>query len=1096
MKHIITFILLILPLFILSAQKDISSEMKLSEALSYIEGATDYSFIYNSQAIDINQTTQFNQESLKKRNFFTLLINLFDKSDIAYTIVNKQIILTKKESLIPLHQAKYNKVFGDVVDANNRAIPGAIVLIKGTHLGTSSNVKGEFTLQLTKGNSIAVSLLGYQTTNRKYTGEDSLHIILKESTHSLDEIVITALGIEKEKRTLTYATQKIESKETSLIKESNLMNTLAGKISGVQISRSASGIGGAVKVSIRGNRSVTGNNQPLYVINGVPILNSNYEQIATAIGGVADSGNKSGSDGISAINPDDIESLTILKGGSAAALYGMQASNGVVLITLKQGIANQTTVNYNSTILVDQAISLPKLQSGYGSLKNSNNSWGNKLAHKATDNISDFYQNGFTSIQSVSVSGGNEMLRSYLSYANTTTNGIIENNKLSKHNISLHESASFFENKLSIDGNITLVSQRIKNRPTPGGLYMNPLVGLYTFPRGMDITPYKDDFELYNEDRNMPIQNWHTNINEYQQNPYWLTNRIQTTEKRIRALASIAANLKVTPWLNIQMRGTNDYISDAFQQKIYASTSPSIAGENGRYIDFSSTESLLYADILALINQKYENWEFNIGMGGSISDHKNTTLRLDSKTASLHYPNVFTVANINFSSNAYIEEKNNEHKQIQSLFGTAQIGYNDQLFLDLTARNDWSSTLAYTKNAANGFFYPSIGSSWIINHSFNLPNWISLAKLRASWSHVGNDLPIYVSNPTSEITAGGGIITNDKAPFDELESERNESIELGAALNLFANRFYIDATFYKTNTKNQLFTLPAPAGAAYKYYYVNAGNIQNQGVEIIMGGTPIFNTHFTWNSEINYATNKNKVKALHPDLPIFIYGDEGFSSTYSMRLVEGGAFGDIYGKAFKRDKNGTIIYNDEGLPVTTGNGNTAKVGNCNPDFMLGWNNQFKYKNVSLSFLIDGRFGGEILSQTEALLDELGVSERSGYDRDNYSVTLEGKKIQNVKEFYQHIGGRSGVTENYMFDATNIRLRELSIGYSLPKQWMLRSGIFKQVQLSLIARNLFFFYKPAPFDPDMILSTGNDNQGIDVFGIPTTRSIGFSLQATI
>lgn len=1096
MKQIIILILLIIPLNQLSAQENKAPQMTLSEVLSYIEKATDYSFIYNSQAIDIDQTTLFNPEYLEKGNLFALLNNLFDKSDIAYTIVNKQIILTKKESLVPLHQATHNKVSGVVFDVNNLPIPGAVILIKGTHLGTSSNIKGQFTLQLTKGNSIAVSLLGYETTSAKYRGEDSLHIILKESINSLDEVVVTALGIAKGKRTLTYATQKIENREISKVKEPNLMNTLSGKISGVQISRSASGIGGSVKVAIRGSRSVTGNNQPLYVINGVPILNSNYEQIATGIGGVADAGNRDGSDGISAINPDDIESLTILKGGSAAALYGMQASNGVILITLKKGVANQTVVNYSSSILIDQPISLPKLQNEYGAGTNSNSSWGSKLPHSATDNVSDFFQNGFTSIQSVSVSGGTEALRSYLSYANTTANGIIEKNRMSKHNISLHESASFFDNRLTIDGNINLVSQQIKNRPTPGGLYMNPLLGLYTFPRGMDIAPYKNDFEVYNEARNMPIQHWHTNINEYQQNPYWLTNRIQTAENRMRALTSIAANLNVTPWLNIQMRGTNDHISDAFQQKIYASTAPTIAGENGRYIDFSSTENLLYGDILALMNKRYGNWELNLGLGGSISNHKHTSLRLDSKTASLYYPNVFTVANINFSSNAYIEEKNNEQRQIQSVFGTAQIGYKNQLFLDLTARNDWSSTLAYTKSAAKGFFYPSIGASWIMNHALNLPNWISLAKLRASWSHVGNDLPIYVSNPTSEIIAGGGIITNDKAPFDELESERNESIELGTAWNLFANRFYIDATYYKTNTKNQLFTLPAPTGAAYKYYYVNAGDIQNQGVEITLGGTPILRKQFKWSSELNYATNKNQVKALHPDLPIFIYGDEGFSSTYSMRLVEGGSFGDIYGKAFKRDENGSILYNDEGLPLTTGNGNTAKVGNSNPDFMLGWNNQFNYKNISLSFLIDVRFGGEVLSQTEAILDEFGVSERSGNARDNFGVILEEKKLENVTDFYQHVGGRSGVTEYYMYDATNVRLRELSIGYTLPKQWMQRSGIFKQVKLALIARNLFFFYKPAPFDPDMVLSTGNDNQGIDVFGIPSTRNMGFSIQATI
>ncbi len=747
-------------------------------------------------------------------------------------------------------------------------------------------------------------------------------------------------------------------------------------------------------------------------------------------------------------------------------------------------------------------MSLPEFQNEYGMDKETKTSWGPKGSLTPYDNVGDFFQNGVTAINSLSLTTGNEKMQTYFSYANTTAKGIVEHNKMQKHNLNFRETTSFFDDYLKLDANVNLLSQSIKNRPASGGYYMNPLVGLYRFPRGENIGEYRTNFETFNDTRNLMEQNWYTDAErDMEQNPYWITNRIKSNDKRTRAITSLTASLKITDWLSLQARGTVDYTHDTYNQKMYASTAPAIAGSNGRYIDLNHTETLYYGDFMAMFNKKWDDFALTGAIGGSINSTTVNSLRLDSKTASLYYPNQFSVANIIMSTASYIDQQIDQKRVMQSVFATAQLGWKESLYLDLTARNDWSSTLAYTKHSS--FFYPSVGLSWIINNSLTMPEWINFGKVRGSWSKVGNDLPLFISNPVAGsndlIVAGGAIQTNSKAPFDELKPEMSTSWEVGTEWKFFDYRLDFDFTYYKTNTKNQLFTLPSSAGAAYKYYYVNAGNIQNQGVEISLGITPVMTEDFRWKTSFNFSTNKNKVIELHPDLKTFVYGDEGFSSSYSMRLVEGGALGDIYGKAFERDEaTGQIVFSkdEDGdlVPNVVGSGNTVKVGNSNPDFMLGWGNTLTYKGFSLYFLIDGRFGGDVLSQTQADMDQKGVSVESAAARNAGFVDLEGTQVKPDK-FYTAVSGRNGCTEYYMYSATNIRLRELSLGYTFPKRLLEKTKVFQDVQLSFVGRNLFFFHKSAPFDPDAVLSTGNDNQGIDVFGMPTTRSLGFNVKFT-
>ena len=988
-------------------------------------------------------------------------------------------------------------VTGVVYDVQGETIAGVNIIEKGTMNGVTTDREGKFSLEVDLHGTLIVSFVGYRTQIIPIDGRTDLVITLEHDYILLDDVIVTALGLQKKESALSYAAIQVDKDELVRVKNPNMIVALMGKVAGMQVNRSSSGMGGSVKVVMRGSRSVAGNNQPLYVIDGVPMLNESSEQPYTAIGGTADAGNRDAGDGISNLNPEDIESISILKGAPAAALYGTQAANGVILITTKKGSAGKQEVSFTSSVVFDKAMMLPKLQNHYG-MSDEIESWGERENITTGNPIPSFFRTGVTAIHSLSFMTGNERVQTYFSYANTTGKGILENHKLSKHNINLRETATFYEGRLKIDGNVNLLRQHVKNRPVPGGFYMNPLVGLYRFPRGMDITEYKEHFEVWNEERHLNVQNWHAPTEDFEQNPYWIQERITSRDQRIRAIASLALNLKITNCFSVQARGNVDYVNDKFRQKYYASTAPALAGNNGRYIDSGNEQVQTYGDVIGTYKGKFNDFSLDVSLGASINRKKVNELRYDSKTASLKFANVFNIANINMNTSAYISEQIDAVREMQSLFVTAQVGFRDYLFLDVSARNDWSSTLAYTTKESRGFFYPSVGLSWLVNRVLKLPEQVTSGKVRATWSKVGNDIPLYITNPVAHVLAGGGIQASDAAPFEEMKPEMSLSIEVGTEWKFFGSRLHVDFTYYQTHTKNQFFKLPAKDGDEYAYRYVNAGNIQNTGVELMIEGTPVEIKHFSWKTGINYAFNKNKVVRLHAELPVFQYGPYGFSSSYAMKLKKGGSFGDIYGKAFKRDADGKILYETDGehqgLPMIEGDGNTVKVGNANPNFTLGWTNTFSWKGLVLSLLVDGRYGGKVLSQTQADMDMYGVTKVTGDARDRGYVMLEGEKITNVKGFYKSIvGGRAGVTEYYMYDATNFRLRELALGYTFPKRWMEATKFFRDVQLAFTARNLFFIYKEAPFDPDLILSTGNDNQAIEVYGMPTTRSMGFSLR---
>lgn len=1039
--------------------------------------------------------TRFIRISLKKRIFISYcLIGLF-------FFLGENCYASKRpvfRETVRKASADNSTVRGRVVDVSGEPLIGATIREKGGTRGTVTDIEGNFILSVPDSAVLQVSFVGYESIEVSVGGRKTLEIQLRENTVMLDNVIITALGLEKKEASLAYSIQKVKGEELTRMKEVNMITALAGKAAGVQINKNSSGIGGSAKVSLRGIRSASGDNQPLYVIDGVPMLNIGTEQAYSAIGGTANAGNRDGGDGISNLNPEDVESISILKGAPAAALYGSQAANGVILITTKKGnTAGQRNIHFSTGLTFDKAFSLPKMQNCYG-VSDVVDSWGEKAYLPTSNELNDFFRTGLTSITSVSVNYGNEKIQTYFSYANTTGRGIVDKNQLTKHNINLRETAVMFNQRLKLDGNVNVMRQIVKNKPVSGGFYMNPLVGLYRFPRGEDLSYYKDNYEIYDPERKLGIQNWHTFTEDFEQNPYWIQNRIQSKETRMRSIISLSANLRINSWLTVQARGSVDYISDKMRQKFYASTAPALCGANGRYIEMDYQETLIYGDVMAMGKRKWEDFTVDVAIGGSINDKNVNSTRYDSKNASLKYANVFNLANIVMNGSASIDQKIDSRRQLQSVFGTAQVGYQDKVFLDLTARNDWASTLAYTSHEKSGFFYPSAGLSFLIDKWIQLPEWISFAKLRGTYSKVGNDIPQFITNSVSHITAGGELQANDAAPFKEMEPEMTHSVEVGTEWRFFQSRLGFNLTYYRTNTHNQFFKLPALAGDMYAYRYVNAGDIQNRGWELTVDATPVLTPDFTWKTSLNFSSNRNKIKELHEELKELVYGPSSFSSSYAMKLVKGGSIGDIYGKAFVRDAEGNIVYQTEGdhkgLPAVEGEGNTIKVGNANPRFIMGWNHTFSYKGFSLYLLLDWRYGGKILSQTQAEMDLYGVSQVTALARDRGYVTLEGQQIDNVKGFYKNIvGGRAGVTEYYMYDATNLRLREVSLNYTFPKKWMQKTKVLKDLQLAFVARNLCFLYKKAPFDPDLVLSTGNDNQGIEVFGMPTTRSLGFTVK---
>ncbi|MBP1840346.1 SusC/RagA family TonB-linked outer membrane protein [Formosa algae] len=1004
--------------------------------------------------------------------------------------------------------AQEKEITGTVTSlGDGMPVAGANVLIVGTTNGTLTDFDGNYTITANLGDVIRFSYLGMTTKEVTIAASNTYNVELSEDSEQLNEVVVTALGIKKEKKALTYSAQEVGGDELTRVKQTNPINSLSGKSAGLTITRSSSGLGGATKVVLRGNTSTT-NNDPLYVIDGIPMLNSgngsNGSEAGTDIFG-SQTGNRDGGDAMSLINPDDIESMTVLKGASASALYGSQGANGVILITTKKGKDGALAVNFNSSFTVDNVTSLPELQSEYQSLSVGQaiaengrvadaQSWGAQTDGLSND-AKDFFQTGFTSINALSLTAGNQKAQTYFSYANTIGEGVIPENRLTRNNITLRETAKFLDEKIDVSASINLSDQRIWNRPT-NGLYSNPLTGVYLHPVGISRDLYKDKYEYFNTELNQMDQ-YATSFDEnIQQNPYWLINRNPSKDIAQRVLANVSVKYQITDAFSLQSRGSFDKSFYTFDKRQYAGTDPVNSGDNGRYILEKTENSQQYIDLIANYNTDFsEDFTFSGLLGTSLTKYKiGDQVYLDSGRDGdgLIYPNVFTIANFASTNNIRQSVSNRE---VQSVFGSANFGYKDMLFLDVTGRSDWSSTLVNTDS--NSFFYPSVGLTTVLTEMIDMPDFISFAKVRGSYAEVGKDIPVYATVPLNAINnTNTGIGTATFAPLEgeTLEPERQKGFEIGTEWRFLGNRLSLDFTYYNSNTFNQIFYIQAePNPNGYSQNIVNAGEISSDGIELVVSGKPVVTDKFTWNTTVNFAQNSNKVVAVHPSLQdgeaiITARGVNG----YEYSLIEGEDFGSIKARSLIRDENGTPVINSSGTLMST---DFETVAHAQPDFTLGWNNSFEIGNFNVNFLIDGKFGGDVMSVTEAVNDKYGVSQASANTRNTNDgmvnvVDESGAASQiSAQEYYNAIGGRDGMLGEYVYDATNVSLRELSVGYRLQLE---NTSLVDNINFSLIANNLFFFYKDAPFDPNIAASTGMGLQGVDIYNQPSTRSIGLNI----
>lgn len=982
------------------------------------------------------------------------------------------------------------KVSGIVKEADtNEPLIGATVVVKGTTNGVITDLDGHYAIEVNANEVLQFAYVGLETHEETVGERTVINVSLASSSVKINEVVVTAMGLERKAKSLTYATQQVGGGELTRAKETNLINSLQGKTAGLVITPNSTGAGGSSKLLIRGNKSAQGNNQPLIVIDGIPMANSTTTQMEGEFGG------RDGGDALSNLNPDDIAGISVLKGASAAALYGSMAANGVVMITTKKGSAGSVRVDVSSNTTFETPLDAPKLQSTYGAAVSGSgalaqDSWGEKISGEAkgANRLDEFFRTGMTTINSLSISGGSERTQSYVSYANTSANGIMPTNMFTRHNMMAKETFKLFDNKVTVNASLNYITQKGRNRHEPGQ-YRNPLTGLYTFPANGDFRQYKNEFEKYDDLKGYPVQQWYRDVNQdFSANPYWVLHRNPHTEKRDRVMASASIRYNITDYLNLQGRLNYDRIADLYERKIYASTSTTLHNVNGEYRQERDDSRQFYGDLMANFNKTFDVWSVTASVGTSFTDLKETGI-IASGSGDVYIPNFFHLAN--GSKNGSENKRSKTQKRLNSVFGTAQIGYKEMLYLDVTGRNDWSSTLSYTPNVS--YFYPSFGLTALINEITTLPEAFNLLKARASYSIVGNDMPAYITNPTHKFR-NGSVDFNTSVPFTEMKPEKLKSMEFGFDLSMFDNHFEMDFTYYKTNNTNQYFSMEASAATGYSNYYFNAGDIQNSGFETTMSWRQPITADFLWKTSLNLSYNNNVIKKLDDRQDVakenrLTHVGLGSLRGYDMRLVEGGSYGDLYSKTVVRDKNGVIQVDKEGNTLVSED--KEYVGNVNPKWNLGWSNSFNYKDMQFYFLIDGRIGGNFVDLTQATLDAYGVSQNSADARDNGGVDLGNGTKVDAGTFYRSIGQKEKGGDYYVYSATNFRLRELSIGYAFRN--LLGAG--KDLGVSLIGRNLFFFYKDAPSDPEVSMSTSNGYSGSNYFALPATRSLGINLKAT-
>ena len=976
-----------------------------------------------------------------------------------------------------------------IVSDDQGPLVGAAVMVKGSAGGVSTGLDGEYALSgLKTGDVIVFSLLGYNDLEVVYNGQATLNAVLEVSSEFLDEVVVTALGIKRSEKALTYNVQQISGEELQTVKSTNFMNALAGKAAGVQINNSSSGPGGAVKVVMRGAKSIAQNNNALYVIDGVPMYNP-----ATK-GGDGAMTDQPGSQAAADINPDDIESISLLTGPSAAALYGYEGANGVVLITTKKGKAGKTSLSYSNNTMFSDPMMMPRFQNTYASSSTDKNLWSQPNAYPF--NPADFFNTGSTVTNTLSLSTGTEKNQTYISAAATNANGILPNNDYNRYNFNFRNTTSFLNDKFLLDVSANYILQNDKNMVS-SGTYYNPLTSLYLFPRGEDFADMQV-YERWDPSLERNDQYWpktiSDGINLADNNPYWTMYRMNRENVKHRYKLAASLQYKITDWLNIQGRVSLDNSDNKYTKKMHAGTNSILAGPKGRYLERTNIDRQTYADVLANVNKTWGEFNFLANVGGSIKD---TRVEMSETEGDLRdVTNFFSVENI-VGSGYYKVDKDGLRRQTQSVFANVELGWKSCLFINGTVRADWDSALAFSSCGKKPFVYPSVGVSALFHEMFTMPKWFSFLKARFSYTTVGNSYDPHMTRLRYEYDPQNNYFkVKDIYPNYDLKPELTQSFEAGLNMKFIDNTLSLDVTYYHSNTMNQTFEAPLSGGSGYKAVYVQAGNIQNSGIEAALGYDNRWGK-FGWSSNLTASMNKNKVVSLVDGVTNPVTGelislphvDKANLGGPTVRLVKDGSMGDIYvNRDWKRDRYGMIELVD-GVPSmeTT---EYRKVGSLLPKANLGWRNSLSWNGLRLNFLITARIGGNVVSQTQAYMDYHGVSERSAQLREQGGVMMNGTMVS-AFDYLKVIGANGGEADYYVYDATNVRLQELSLEYTINRKYLKNVC---DITVGLVANNLWMIYCKAPFDPELV-STASSTfyTGVDLFMTPSLRSLGFNVK---
>ena len=996
-------------------------------------------------------------------------------------------------------------VRGTVTSSDGEPIIGANVIELGSNNGTVTDLDGNYQLKVGPNAILEFTYTGYVSQKFTVGNQTIINVTLAEGV-ALSEIIVTALGISRERKSLSYAAQTIQGGQLTQVRDANFVNTLQGKVAGLVVTSASSGVGGATRVNLRGNRSIQSSNNALFVVDGVPVDNSTPGQVGNDFGGY------NGSDGVANINPDDIESINVLKGAAASVLYGSRAANGVILITTKKGSAGAISVDVNSGAQFDAPLTLPQLQNEYGQGNGgafgakASASWGPKMNNQAVtdwtgksqnmvpqpNNISDFFQIGSSFNNSVGIKGGTDKVQSYFSFTNNQAAGVVPGNTLDRNTINLRISTNLSK-KFSTDAKVTYVNQILNNK-LRSGEESSEVMNLYKTPRSIRI----EDMQNYESEAGVPTY-W-TSSSIYM-NPYWTINRTSADEERTRTTGLVSATYQINDDIKVLARVSLDQYTDKGENTFYNNTLL-FAWLGGTYQKSFRQVQERNSELLLIGNKKLNN-KVKLSYTFGVADVTRKSDFTQTSANGLLVPNKF---DLGFARNLAVGTGFVE-RDLQSVFGSVQVSLNDYLYFDVTARNDWSSTLP----APHSYFYPSLGLTAVLSDMVELPSFISFAKLRGSYTRVGNDAAPYLLTQTYSFSQGGvgGFINRDATQaFGELKPELTTSLEFGFDGRFFDNRMGLDVTFYKTNSINQLLSLPLAPASGFSNQYINAGDIENSGVELTLTGSPIKKNDLTWDVMLNYARNVNAIVALHPDIKqTFI--SSGFVRTAGVLVKEGGAYGDLYADGWARTPSGQLIMDGAGKPLVSST--QEYLGNFNPKFTLGLNNAFSFGKIRLNVLVDARIGGVMTSGSDASLAFDGSSAiTTAYREGGWvlpGVTLSNNEYIpntypiNAETFWTTVSkGRYSWGQVFTYDATNVRIREAAVGYDIT----INSQYVKKATLSIVARNLFFLAKGNAiidipgiptrkmwFDPDVNLGAGN-YQGVEFGTLPSSRSIGLNL----